>query len=114
MKIRPGRTRSLIAGVMALVIMVVGLVMMSRTGGFGPAVPGMGGILSIFKILWIVIGLIGAGAAFYNAFSREGIALYEVEGEDAERGQNGQYCPQCGRPVSEDDSFCRHCGASLR
>ena len=80
MRIRPGRTRSLIAGIMALVVMVVGLIMMSRTGGFGPSVPGFGGILGIFKILWVAIGLIGAAAAFYNAFSREGIALYEIEG----------------------------------
>jgi hypothetical protein len=98
---------------MALVVMAVGLVMMSRTGGFGPAAPGMGGVFGIFKILWIAVGLIGAGAAFYNAFSREGIALYEIESGDAEGDREDQYCPQCGRPVSAGDKFCRNCGTPL-
>ena len=113
MKIRPGRMRSLIAGIMALVVMAVGLVMMSGAGGFGPSMmPGVGGIFTIFKILWVVVGLVGAGAAFYNAFSREGLPLYEIETERSE-DEEGQYCPQCGRSVSANDKFCRNCGAPL-
>jgi hypothetical protein len=88
---------------MMLVVMVVGLAMMSSFGGpLGP--PGW------FMLLWVVIGLGGAGASFYNAFSRRGLALYEIDMEEEGAG----FCPQCGKPVKEEDSFCRHCGASLR
>jgi hypothetical protein len=102
MKIRPGRTRSLVGGIAALMVMVIGLIMMSSTGG-------MGFVPAPFILMWIVIGLLGAGVAFYNAFSREGVALYEVEMDDEE----GRFCPQCGKPVEEDDRFCEHCGARL-
>ena len=113
MRIRPGRTRSLLAGIVMLLVMVVGLVMMSRFGG--PT----GGVFGPFIIIWVVIGLAGAAMAFYNALSEEGLPLYEVdveeeEGEDSWRqDEAGPYCPQCGRSVGEGDQFCRHCGASL-
>jgi hypothetical protein len=100
MKIRPGRTRSLIAGVLILVVMGAGLIMMGGFPGFGP-----------FAIIWVVIGLAAAGMAFYNAFSKEGLPLYEVDHRQPE-GEN--YCPNCGRPVGRDDHFCKHCGHTLR
>lgn len=113
MKIRPGRARSLIAGIVMLIVMVVGLVLMPGSGLLG-GFPGMGGALSLFKILWVIIGLVGAGAAFYNAFSSEGIALYEIETDrETEQSEADLYCPQCGKPVSEDDKYCRNCGAAL-
>jgi len=102
MRIRPGRTRSLIAGIAALAVMVFGLVMMGRMPG--------GGIFGPFMILWVLFGLIGAAAAFYNAFSERGLPLYEV---DTESEEGDAFCPQCGRPVSADDAYCRRCGASL-
>ena len=84
---------------MALVIMIVGLVMMGGPGGrFGG-----------FALLWVFIGLSGAAMSFYNAFSRRGLPLYEV---DLEEGAG--FCPQCGKPVGDGDRFCRHCGTSLR
>jgi ribosomal protein S27AE len=104
MNIRPGRTRSLIGGIMALVVMVIGLLMMSRAGGIG------GGMLGPFMIVWVVIGLLGAGISFYNAFSEKGVPLYEIQ-TDSEG--NGAFCPQCGEPVQASDQFCRHCGATL-
>jgi len=104
MRIRPGRTRSLIAGVMALLVMIIGVVMMSQFGAIGAFKP--------FMIIWIIIGLVGAGVAFYNAFSREGVPLYEIERDQDDR-EGGAYCPQCGQPVSPDDRFCRNCGARL-
>jgi hypothetical protein len=87
---------------MALVVMVAGVWMLTSFGGFGgPPWP--------FVALWVVIGLGGAAAAFYNAFSRRGLPLYEVELDvDGE-----EFCPRCGKPVGQDDQFCRHCGASL-
>jgi hypothetical protein len=98
---------------MMLVVMVVGLVMMSRFGG------PMGGVFGPFIIIWVLIGLVGAGMAFYNAFSEEGLPLYELDVEEEEGGgdwgneDKGPYCPQCGKPVEKGDQFCRHCGASL-
>lgn len=107
MRIRPGRTRSLVAGIAALVVMVIGLVMMTRSvGPFG----GPGGIVGPFIIAWVVIALVGAGLAFYNAFSRRGISLYEI---DMEEDDDASFCPQCGKPVDRSDEFCRHCGARI-
>lgn len=118
MRIRPGRTRSLIAGIAALVVTAVGLLMMSslgQFGGFGSPMPGMGGVFGIFKIVWLAIGLIGAGVSFYNAFSRKGVPLYEIETDQEQSSHNGdQFCPQCGRPISSTDRFCRHCGTQLK
>jgi ribosomal protein S27AE len=105
MKIRPGRTRSLIGGIAALLVMIVGLVMMSSSGG-------VGGFLAPFMILWVIIGLAGATVSFYNAFSREGVPLYEIDLE-ADREGNARFCPQCGRPVERDARFCKYCGAPL-
>jgi hypothetical protein len=98
---------------MMLVVTVVGLVMMSRFGG--PT----GGVFGPFVIIWVVIGLVGASMAFYNAFSKEGLPLYEVDVEEEEQEETrrhdeaGPYCPQCGQLVGEGDQFCRHCGAPL-
>jgi len=89
-----------------LLVMIFGLVMMTRFGGtgFGP-----------FLIIWVVVGLAGAAMAFYNAFSEEGLPLYEVDVDEDERPEEGTaFCPRCGKPVDEDDQFCRHCGAPLK
>ena len=91
---------------MMLVVTIVGLVMISRFGG--PT----GGMFGPFLIIWVVIGLVGAAMAFYNAFSEKGLPLYEVDVEEGEE-DSGAFCPQCGEPVGEDDQFCRHCGAPL-
>jgi hypothetical protein len=103
MRIRPGRTRSLIGGIAALMVMIVGLVMMGQFGGAQ-------GFLAPFKMIWVVISLAGAGVAFYNAFSRKGVPLYEI---DTDKGDADGYCPQCSKPIRQDDRFCRHCGAAL-
>lgn len=105
MRVRPGRTRSLIAGIAALLIMGVGLVMMMQFGGFR-------GFLAPFMLIWVLLGLIGAAVSFYNAFSREGVPLYEIDTDQDEEG-TGLFCPQCGRPVGQNDRFCRNCGARL-
>ena len=93
---------------MALVVMVIGLLMMSRAGGIGGGIGS--GMLGPFMIIWVVIGLLGAGISFYNAFSEKGVPLYEIQ-TDSEG--NGTFCPQCGEPVQASDQFCRHCGATL-
>jgi predicted RNA-binding Zn-ribbon protein involved in translation (DUF1610 family) len=121
MRVRPGKTRSLIGGILMLVVMIVGLVMMPGTMGIGGPI---GSAVGIFKILWIAVGLIGAAVSFYNAFSEQGVPLYEVdvdstsESDVIQSGGNGRsadvYCPQCGNAVQEDDKFCRHCGTSLQ
>lgn len=107
MRIRPGRARSLLVGIMVLVVTVVGLMMMTRFGGVA------GGMFGPFIIIWVLIGLAGAAMAFYNAFSAEGLPLYEVDvdREDEAGDDTGAFCPQCGKPIGHNDRFCRHCGA---
>jgi ribosomal protein S27AE len=114
MKIRPGKTRSLVAGILMLVVMIVGLFMLPGSGALGPGFP-MGGAITAFRIAWVAFGLIGAGASFYNAFSQKGMPLYEIdlEGDEGQVGQEGPYCPKCGQPVGRADKFCRNCGAAL-
>lgn len=109
MRIRPGKTRSLIAGIASIVVMIVGLVMMTRFGGFGV---GIARFLWPFAVAWVLITLIGAGISFYNAFSDRGVSLYRVD-MDQEAFDAG-FCPQCGRPIGERDEYCRHCGAKLK
>ena len=110
MRVRPGRTRSLFVGAAMLLVVIVGVVMMTRFGG------PFGGAFGPFLIIWFVIGLAGAGMAFYNALSEGGLPIYEVDLDEQEEGRHrgASFCPQCGQPVGEDDQFCRHCGASLR
>jgi hypothetical protein len=102
-KMRPGRTRSLLGGLAALMVTIVGAVMLS---GFA----GVGGPIGIFLVVWVIFGLLAAGASFYNAFSERGLPLYEV---DIDESDERAFCPQCGRPVGKDDEYCRHCGAHL-
>ena len=102
MRVRPGRTRSLVGGILALVVTFVGLWMLSSFGGFGRPWP--------FMVLWVIIGLGGAAAAFYNAFSRRGLPLYEIDTDSSA----GEFCPRCGKPIGREDQFCRHCGALLQ
>jgi hypothetical protein len=116
MRIRPGRTQSLIGGIVVLIVTVVGLTIMPRSGIPG-GMPGGGDIFGIFRILWVGFGLIGAGVSFYNAFSRKGVALYEIDSSDdrySSPHEEGSFCPQCGKSVGQDDRFCRNCGAHLR
>lgn len=109
MRVRPGRTRSIIAGVMALLVTVVGAWMLASFGGMGGMGMG-GGVFTIFLVLWVVVGLAGAAASFYNAFSARGLPLYEIDTEK----KADAFCPRCGKPVSSDDQFCRSCGAPLQ
>lgn len=104
MKIRPGRTRSLLGGLAALLVTIIGAVMLS---GFAR----VGGPIGIFLVVWVIFGLLAAAASFYNAFSERGLPLYEIDTEEEERDR--VFCPQCGRPVGKNDAYCRHCGARL-
>ncbi len=119
MRIRPGRTRSLIGGVVALIVTAIGLVIMPSAGmpgGMG-GMPGASDPFAIFRIAWVAIGLIGAGVSFYNAFSSKGVSLYEIDPRDDLHRSNpdeGSFCPKCGKPIGKDDRFCRNCGTYLR
>jgi ribosomal protein S27AE len=94
--------RSLVGGVLGLAITFVGLWMLSRFGSFGaPPWP--------FMVVWAIVGLGGAAAAFYNAFSKRGLPLYEVD-TDAD---TAEFCSRCGQPNGPQDQFCRHCGVSV-
>jgi hypothetical protein len=101
MKIRPGRTQSLIGSIAMLLVMVVGAVLMTSIAGVPP----------LFLALWIIFGLGAAAVAFYNAFSEKGVPLYEIEARD---DTADAFCPNCGRSVGRDDSFCRNCGHRLK
>lgn len=116
MRIRPGRERSLAAGVGVLLVTFLGCAMFGTFGSFawgmGGVGPGMSfGPMGLFGIIWVVFGLVGAGVAFYNAFSDRGVALYEIEMDEAD---SGAFCPQCGKRIAEDSQFCRHCGAPMK
>ena len=103
MRIRPGRTRSLLGGLAALLVTIIGAVMLS---GFAR----VGGPIGVFLVVWVAFGLIAAAASFYNALSKHGLPLYEIATEDEDERV---FCPQCGRPVGKDDEYCRHCGTRL-
>ena len=111
MRIRLGKTQSLIVGAMMLVVTGIGLYLMP-TSRLLAGMQEMRNALGIFRILWITIGLIGAGAAFYNAFSRRGMPLYEIETE-SNAASAGSFCPRCGKPVDRQAKFCRNCGSYL-
>lgn len=121
MRIRSGRTRSLIGGVAAILVMILGLVMMSRFRRAAPG-PGTGMPIGLFMVIWTVMLLIGAGAAFYNAFSRRGVALYQIDvdapatpsEQRPPHAASASFCPRCGQPVGSGDAFCRHCGADMQ
>jgi hypothetical protein len=122
MKIRPGRSRSLIAAIVTLIVTIVGLLLIPGPS-FGGGFPGMGPGFGLFRILWLIVGLVAAGASFYNAFSAKGLPLYEIDSDQQtnqgqDRGTGGPsaehgYCPNCGNPVRHSDRFCRHCGTAL-
>jgi hypothetical protein len=103
MRVRPGKTRSALGGVMVLLVMLLGVVMLGGAGG-------MGFSTGPFILVWVLFGLGASGVAFYNAFSRKGVPLYEIELGDEEAPS---FCPHCGRPVGRDDRFCRNCGTPL-
>src|SRR5690606_10087421 len=99
MRIRPGRGRSLAAGIGVLLVRIVGRVWVSCLGGMVRG-RGMGiGPAGVFTIVWVIFGLIGAGVSFYNAFSREGVTLYEIDMERREDAGGGMFCPQCGQRI---------------
>lgn len=122
MRIRPGRVRSLMAGIAILIVTIAGLLLMPGPT-FGDGFPGVGPGIGLFRILWLVVGLVAAGMAFYNAFSGKGLPLYEIEVEREQRTNGDQgtgapsekhaYCPNCGNEVGSEDRFCRHCGRQL-
>ncbi len=95
MRIRPGRVHSLITGIVVLIVTIAGLFVIPTGLGW-------------FRVIWAVIGLVSAGLAFFNAFSRRGLPIYEVDAREPET-----YCPECGTAVGEGDRFCRQCGESL-
>lgn len=37
-----------------------------------------------------------------------------TRGSDATPRHEGGYCPECGSPVTPDDSFCRVCGRRMK
>jgi|SRR5690554_6209312 len=124
MRIRPGRGRSLAGGIGILLVTFVGFVMLMSFGGSMGTMPpgmGMGPSMGLFAVIWLVVGLIGAGVAFYNAFNPRGMALYEIEMDSREErrlegptgSEAGTFCPSCGKPVAPDSRFCRHCGEPL-
>jgi hypothetical protein len=61
----------MIGGLAMLVVMLVGLVIITGMGRFpfgrGPA--------GWFLVIWVLIGLVGAGLSFFNAAVRSGMTL---------------------------------------
>ena len=111
MGIRPGSRRSLLAGVVMLLVMVASVAMM-RSFACPPS-----RVFSAFVIICVPIEVIGASIAFYSEFSKDELPLYELDPPDSEESRDlpkaEAFCPKCGRPVSENDQFYRSCGAPL-
>ena len=71
-RVRPGRTQSLVGGIMGIVMLMVGLGLFSGLGGpFG--------FPRVFALAWMAVCVVITAISFYNAFSARGIAVYEVE-----------------------------------
>jgi hypothetical protein len=114
MRTRSKRIRLLVVAIVILVFAAAGFfltpVLMIASG-----MPGSGMTMALFRIAWVAVGLIGAGLALYNAFGRRSAVPYEIDGDVYTiESPTGSVCPKCGKPVGENDRFCRNCGAYLR
>lgn len=73
MRVRPSRRASMVNMVIFLVITIAAVV------GAGPRVDS--GVL----LMMVLMGLGAASLHAYNAFSKRGISVYEIDGEDVAR-----------------------------
>ncbi|MGD2143643.1 MAG: hypothetical protein PVF54_04095 [Anaerolineae bacterium] len=100
MRVQPGRRQSLLVAIAMVLAMAVVLAMIRQFGGRP------GGAFGPLMTAWMVTGLIGAAMAFYNAFSKKGLPLYEADDESED---DPVFCPECGRLVGPDVQSCRYC-----
>ena len=71
-------------------------------------------VVSVASIAVTVIGL-AYGFPFLALFlCFPGLATFGVFRKVEDEPGAGSYCPECGSPISPDDSFCRVCGRHLR
>ena len=49
-----------------------------------------------------------AGPDFWNG------GAFRAPGAPAQESKVGNYCPECGFPVKENDNYCTECGAKLK
>lgn len=74
-------------------------------------------ILLAVSVASVVITIIGLayGFPFFALFlCFPGLATFGVFRKVEDEPGAGSYCPECGSPISPDDSFCRVCGRHLR
>ncbi len=104
----------MVAGFAILILGIAGLFLIPLGPGYPGGMPGSGASMSVFRMAWIAVGLIGAGLAFYNAFRHRNAMPRAVDNDTYSIGsQTGHVCPNCGKAIGEHDRFCRSCGTYL-
>ena len=114
MRTRSRKIGSLIVGIAILILAAVGFFLIPGSAIVGD-MPDSGMTVNLVRIVWIAVGLIAAGLAFYNAFGRRTRVPHETDSDVyTVNSPSGSVCSKCGKPVGESDRFCRNCGAYLR
>ena len=124
--IKPGRGPSMMGGIMAICMALLGLIWTIGTAAIG------GGFIALFGIIFIFMAIVAAIYEFKNATSKNRYSIYDItEGKEEPDPLNMQYnsdlyynttnniptaskfCPYCGTPVATDFEFCNSCGKKL-
>lgn len=126
--IKPGRGPSFMGGIASAAIAVFGIFWTVMAVSMGaPA------LFPVFGVIFVILGAVQAVYNFKNATSQNRYSAFDItdsrEEEDplnarfgrqepepweqAERSENGGFCPYCGAEVRRDHAFCKECGKKI-
>lgn len=124
--IKPGRGPSMMGGVTAVVVALLGVLWVigatSMTSGF--SVYGGGGmdmLLPLFGVGFVLIAVISAVYHFHNAAHKQRYSEYDVVDSSEEPDPLSErfsqssvhFCPYCGEKTEPTHRFCANCGKKL-